>query len=182
VALSSTIYSFEVGLNDADRGVYEQLSFRVAQHPSESCEYLVTRVLAYCLEYTQGLSFSKGLSDPDVPALTVHDLTGTLRSWIEIGSPEASRLHKAAKASPRVAVYCHKDVEAFLGRLAAESIHRADQIEIYAVDRELIAAFAARITRRMKFDLAVTERHLYLSIGEETLSGAVSAHRLEIRG
>src|SRR5580658_10515320 len=98
MALNATLYSFEVTLSDSDRGVYESLSFRVAQHPSETAEYLATRLLAYCLEYTQGLTFSKGLSEPDLPALTVHDLTGVLTSWIEVGLPEPARLHKAAKA------------------------------------------------------------------------------------
>jgi uncharacterized protein YaeQ len=76
MALSSTMYVFTVRLADADRGVYETLSLRVAQHPSEAAEYLITRVLAYCLEYAEGIGFSKGLSDPDEPTIAVKDLTG----------------------------------------------------------------------------------------------------------
>jgi uncharacterized protein YaeQ len=179
MALSATVYHFEIALSDSDRGVYESLSFRVAQHPSETGEYLATRVLAYCLEYTRGLNFSKGLSEPDVPALTVHDLTGVLTSWIEVGLPEPARLHKAAKACPRVVVYAHRDVSAWLPRLAGESIHRAGAIEIYAVDLPLIAAFAAQLTRRMKFDCVASDRHLYLSFGENTLSGSVTRHQID---
>jgi len=179
MALSATLYSFEVALSDSDRGIYEQLSFRAAQPPSETAEYLATRVLAYCLEYTRGLNFSKGLSEPDVPALTVHDLTGVLTSWIEVGLPEPARLHKAAKACPRVAVYAHRDAASWLPRLAAESIHRADAIEIYAVDLPLIAALAAQLTRRMKFDFVASDRHLYLSFGENTFSGSLTRHRID---
>ncbi len=110
VALTATIYTADIDLADHDRGVYETLALRVARHPSESDEYLVTRLLAYALEYTEGLEFSTGgLSSPDDPALAVRDLTGALRAWIEIGWPDGARLHKAAKASPRVAVYPHKD-------------------------------------------------------------------------
>ncbi len=177
MALSATVHSFEVTLNDADRGVHESLDFRLARHPSETAEYLVTRMLAYCLEYTEGLAFSKGgLSDPDAPALSIRDLTGALQSWIEIGTPETARLHKAAKASPRVAIYSHKDVTALIERLAAEAVHRADRIEIYALDQAFLAALVARLERRMRFDLAVSDRQLYLSVGEETLSGAVTPH------
>jgi uncharacterized protein YaeQ len=178
VALTATIYTFEITLNDADRGVYAALEFRVARHPSETEEYLLTRTLAYCLEYREGLAFSKGLSDPDAPALAVRDLTGALTSWIEVGLPEPARLHKAAKAAPRVAVYAHKDVTALLARLTAEPVHRGSEIEIYALDRELLASLAARLARRMRFDLAVTDRHLYVSLGEETLGGSVTPHRL----
>jgi hypothetical protein len=45
------MYVFTVRLADADRAVYETLTLRVAQHPSESPEFLVARVLAFCLEY-----------------------------------------------------------------------------------------------------------------------------------
>jgi uncharacterized protein YaeQ len=111
MALSATVYVFTVRLADADRNVHETLTLRVARHPSESAEYLLTRVLAYCLEYTAGITFSKGLADPDEPAIVVRDLTGALRSWIDIGNPEAGRLHKAGKAAPRVVVYVHRDME-----------------------------------------------------------------------
>ena len=103
MALGATMYVFEVRLADADRGVYETLTLRVARHPSETAEYLVTRLFAYCLEYAEGIAFSKGLSDPDEPAISVRDLTGALQTWIDIGAPEAARLHKAAKTAPNVA-------------------------------------------------------------------------------
>ena len=178
VALGATIYSFEITLNDADRGVYEALSFRVARHPSETAEYLLTRVLAYCLEYTEGIQFSKGLSEPDVPALAVRDLTGVLLTWIDIGAPEADRLRKAASSARRVAVYSHRDVAALLERLTSAALRRAEEIEIYAVDRELLAELTARLDRRMSFDLSISERHLYLTLAGSTLSGQIEAYRL----
>ena len=173
MALGATIYSFAIQLSDVDRGVYESLALKVARHPSEGEDYLVTRVLAYCLELTEGLSFSRGLSEPDEPALAVRDLTGELRAWIDIGTPDAARLHKAAKAAPRVAVYTHKAPEVLLRQLAGERIHRAEAIELYAFDRELIAGLVARLERRMAFDLSVTDAHLLVSMDGATLSGDV---------
>src|SRR5580698_10696289 len=150
MALSATVYSFEINLSDSDRNVYQSLAFRAAKHPSETDEYFMTRVLAYCLEYGEGLSFSKGgLSDPDAPALAVHDLTGALVRWIEIGIPEPARLHRASKASPQVAVYAHKDVGTLLARLGEEQIHRADDIEFNSFDSDMLASLMARLTRRM---------------------------------
>ncbi len=176
MALNATVHSFEITLNDADRGVYQALAFRAARHPSESAEFLLTRVLAYCLEFCEGLSFSKGLSDPDAPALAVRDLTGALKSWIDIGTPDTARLHRAAKAAPRVAVYSHKDVAALVAALAADGVHRAQEIEIYALDRDFLAALGARLAKRMCFDLAVSERTLYLTFDDETLTGNVTAY------
>ena len=178
MALSATIYNFSINLADADRGVYQALALKAARHPSESAEFLVTRVLAYCLEYAEGLAFSRGLSEPDQPALAVRDLTGAITSWIEVGAPDAARLHKASKAARRVAVYIHKDPTQFVNRLAGEKIHRAEAIELYAIDRKLVAALAERLERRMAFSLSITDRELYISIGADTLTGAVVRHSL----
>ena len=109
MALTSTVFTFDIDLSDADRGVYETLALRVARHPSESEEFLVARVLAYCLDYQDGIEFSRGLSDADDPPIAIRDLTGSLRAWIDVGTPSADRLHRAAKVAPRVVVYVHKD-------------------------------------------------------------------------
>jgi len=178
VALSATLYHFDVRLSDVDRGVYETLELKVARHPSESDEYMVARVLAYCLEYAEGIAFSRGgLSDPDEPPLAVRDLTGVLRAWIEVGSPDAARLHKASKAAPRVAVYTHKDPAQLVRALAGEKIHRGEALELYALERELVAGLVKRLARRNAVELSVADRHLYVTLGGETLSGELQ--RLE---
>jgi uncharacterized protein YaeQ len=180
MALNSTMYVFTVRLADADRSVYENLTLRVAQHPSETAEYLITRVLAYCLEYTEGIAFSKGLSDPEHPAIAVRDLTGVLRTWIDIGAPDAARLHKAGKAAGRVAVYAHHEVTPWFARIAGERIHRSEELEIHVMDRDLVAALASRLERRMEIDLTVTERNIYVSVADETFSGPVGLRRLPL--
>ena len=161
-----------------DRGVYESLDLRLARHPSESEEFLCARLFAFCLEHREGLAFSKGLADPDQPALEVRDRTGALQAWIEVGAPEAARLHRAAKAAPRVAVYTHHDAARYWDSLAGARIHRAESIELYGLDRALVAALVERLERRMKLDLSVTNGMLYVTIGEELLSGALATHRL----
>ncbi len=178
MAISATIYNIDIELADSDRQVYETLALRVARHPSESAEYLVTRVLAYAMEFSDGIAFSRGVSEPDEPAILIRDLTGRIQSWIEIGSPDAARLHKAAKAAPRVAVYTHKDAGQLLRNLAGERMHRASAIELYAIDRTLIDVLAARLERRMAFSLSINDRELYLSLDHDTLTGAVVRHPL----
>ena len=178
MALGATIYVFTVQLADADRGVYETLEIRAAMHPSETAEYLWARVLAYCLEYSEGIAFSKGLADRDEPTLSIRDLTGALTLWVEIGTPTAERVHQASKASPRVAVYCHKDADLLASKLREGKIHRADTIELYALDRDFIAQLAQRLDRRISLNLTVSERHLYLAIGDEAFDSDL--HRLPI--
>lgn len=178
MALGSTVHTFDVELADVDRHVYETLALRVARHPSETEEHLLTRVLAYCLEYREGIAFSQGIAEPDEPALAVRDLTGALQAWIDVGVPDAARLHRASKAAPRVAVYTHHDPERVRRAAAGARIHRAESIELHAVDRDLLAALAARLERRMAFSLSVNEGQLYLTLGDETLAGEVVRHPL----
>jgi len=173
MALTATIYNFDVDLADNDRGVYESLALRIAQHPSESDSYLVARTLAYLLEYTEGIEFSRGVSTPEDPAIAVRDLTGRIRTWIDIGTPDAARLHKASKASDRVVVYTHKDAAQFMSQLDGERIHRSEALELYSIDRSLVAALAGRLDRRLSFSVSISDRELYVSIGADTLQGAV---------
>jgi uncharacterized protein YaeQ len=169
LALGATIYTFDIELADSDRGVYESLNLRVAQHPSETPDYLMTRVLAYCFEFSEGIGFSKGLSDPDEPAILVRDLTGVLTAWVDIGLPEPERLHRASKAAPRVAVYTHKDPAQWAVRIREAKIHRADKLEVFAFDREWLSSLVARLERRMKLSLARSEGEIYLGLGNDTL-------------
>ena len=174
MALTATIYNFDIDLADNDRGVYETLAIRVAQHPSESDEYLIARVLAYLLEYEEGIEFSRGVSEPEEPTIAVRDLTGAIKTWIEIGTPDSNRLHKASKAAGRVAVYCHKEGAQWLKGLAAAGIHRAESLKLYAIDRNLIAQLVSRLDRRMAFAVSINDRELMVSIGDDNLTGAVT--------
>lgn len=173
MALSATIYAFDVELADSDRNVYQTLELRVARHPSETGEFLLARLLAYCLEYSEGIAFSRGLSDPDEPAIAIRDLTGALRAWIEVGSPDAARLHRASKAAPRVAVYAHRNAAQLAERYRSERIHRAESLELYALDSAWLAALAPRLTRRMRLSLTVAAGHLYLSFAGENSSSTI---------
>ena len=174
MALTATIYNFDIDLSDSDRGVYETIALRVAQHPSESDEYLIARVLAYLLEYAEGIEFSRGVSDPDEPMIAIRDLTGRIQSWIDIGTPDGARLHKASKATERVVVYCHKDPGQWLKQLADVTIHRSGALELYTIDRPLVAALVAHLDRRMKFAVSITDREFYVSVGYDNLSGRVA--------
>lgn len=151
------LFRFEIALADVDRGVYDQLDLRVAQHPSEDTAYLLTRVLAFALEHRPGLSFSKGLCDGEEPALWVREPDGRVRDWIEVGAPAPERLHRAAKLAERVVVYAHRRPDLLRQRCARERIHRAEQIQLVAVPADLLAALGERLQRLNRWDLSVHE-------------------------
>jgi uncharacterized protein YaeQ len=168
------MYRLEIALSDVDRGVYETLDVRAARHPSESMPYLLTRVLAYCLEYAEGIAFSKGLSTTDEPAVWIKDLRGDLVAWIEVGSPSAERLHKASKAAPRVVVFTHNDPELLLKEARSKPIYRAERIDVYAVPSALLNALEAKVDRNTKLEIVRTEGVLYVTIDGTTIEGALT--------
>lgn len=173
MALSSTIFNVSVDLSDVDRGVYESIQVRLAMHPSETMEYMATRLLAYCLEFTEGIEMTAGLSDGDEPAIVVRDLTGRLTAWIEIGLPDADRLHRASKLAQRVAVYTHRDLRILLAQLEGKRIHRAEELAVYSFDPAFVAEFAEGFERRSSMTLSVTEGHLYLDINGHAMETTV---------
>ena len=180
MAETATIYHFSIDLSDMDRGVYETLELRVARHPSETTEYMVVRVLAYCLEYQEGITMTEGVSSGDDPALLVRDLTGRVTAWIEVGMPDAARLHRGSKHAGRVAVYTHRDARQLLAQLSGEKIHRAADIPIHAFDRGTITAIAEAIDRRTSLSLSVSHAELYVSIADRTYTLPVVEHRLAL--
>lgn len=173
MALTATMYRFTVQLSDVDRGVYETLDLRVAQQPSETLEYMLTRVLAWCLEYTEGISLTEGVASGDEPAVLVRDLTGRITAWIEVGAPDAERLHRGSKLAGRVAIYTHRDPRIVLEQLAGKKIHGAEEIPLYTFGRGFIEKVAAILPRRASLSLTITERQLYLDVDDQSFSTTV---------
>ena len=179
MALQATVYHIQIELSDIDRGVYESLDLRIARHPSESMPYLLTRTIAYALLYEEGLAFSKGgLSSADEPPLSIRDLQGNLLAWIEIGVPSADRLHKASKASPRLVVFTQRDPRLLRNEAGTREIHKADQIEIYALDPKFLEQLGALTDRNARWTLLRSDGVLYVTVGEKTLSSPVTKHAL----
>jgi uncharacterized protein YaeQ len=180
MALTSTVYNFDISLNDTDRNVYETLALRVALHPSETMEHMLTRVLAYCLEFQEGISFSKGgLSDGDQPAVSISHPDGRIHAWIDVGLPDSDRLNKASKAAERVAVYTHRDPGTLQRQTAGQRIHRVEDIAVYAIDRRLLEEIVPLIDRRTKLEITVTGGQLYITTGGQAFTGTVTQHRLD---
>jgi uncharacterized protein YaeQ len=179
MALGVTIYHLKIDLSDVDRGVYEDLDLRLARHPSEAMPYFLTRTLAYALLYEEGIAFSKGgLSSADEVPLAVRDLEGNLRVWVEIGTPSADRLHKASKACPRVVVFTHNDPRLLIREAATRDIHKAEQIEVYALAPRFLDQLGEITDRNSSWTLMRNEGLLYVTAGSASVSGAVTRHAL----
>ncbi len=185
MALSATIYTYDINFSDIDRGVYAAIPLKIAQHPAESMDYMLTRVLAYCLEYTPELQpflafgRSVGTVGGEEPAVWARDYTGAIKLWVEVGLPDADKLHRAAKVSERVAVYTHRDPLQLMRMLSGKNIYRAAEIPVIAFDKSFLGQLAERLGRRASIELSVNDHHLYVEIEGVTSEGRVTQHMIE---
>jgi uncharacterized protein YaeQ len=173
VALSATIFRFNVELSDVDRGKYERLEFRVARHPSESNAYLLARVIAYLLNVEEGIAFTEGIGSPDDPAIWIKDLTGVLLTWIDVGNPSARRLHKASKAARNVRIYTYRDPQILLQEIAGEKVHRSEAIEIFALPPAFISQLEQTVAKDNNWQFLQSAGELSVTVGDVTVEGEV---------
>ncbi|MFT4137072.1 YaeQ family protein, partial [Microbacterium sp.] len=129
--------------------------------------------LAYCLEFAEGIAFTEGIAATDEPAVLVRDLTGAITTWIEVGAPDAARLHTGSLQTQRVAVYTHRDPAKVAATWTGKRIHRADEIRLYSFDPGFVDAAAGVLERRTSMTLSVIEHRLYLDISGTVLESDV---------
>lgn len=180
MALTATLHHFTLQLADMDRGVYADFALRVAQQPSETGAFMLLRVLAYCLEFEDGIALTEGVAATDEPAVVVRDLTGRITKWIEVGAPDAERVHRGSKLAGRATVYTHRDPRPLLMQYADAKIHHAAEVPVYAFDRDFLTAAADTLQRRSKLAVSVTEGQLYLDIDGDSRMSEI--HRYSAAG
>jgi len=179
MATGATIHTFDVTLADVDRGVYESFALRVARHPSETDAFMVTRLLAYCLEFEEGIAFTEGVAAKDEPAVLVRDLTGAVVAWVEVGAPDAARLHHGSKLADRVAVYTHRNPGPVVAAWAGKKIHRASEIPLHSFESGFIESLVAALDRRNTATVSITERHLYVELNGVTAESDVLTQSID---
>ncbi len=170
MAAGATIQRFEIALSDVDRGVYETLDLRIAQHPSETTRYLLTRLVAYLLSHEDGIAFSKGgLSDTDDPPISIRDGSGNFIAWIDVGVPSGDRLHKASKAARRVVIFTSAELTLLRKEAAARNIYKAEAIEIVRIDPKFLDSLEEKLSRTTVLEVTHNEGTLYVNVGGVTL-------------
>ncbi|HEV8077632.1 MAG TPA: YaeQ family protein, partial [Marinobacter sp.] len=92
MALKATIFKATLNIADMDRHYYADHQLTLARHPSENDERMMVRLLAFALNASDQLEFTKGLSTDDEPELWQKSLSNEIELWIELGLPDESRL------------------------------------------------------------------------------------------
>lgn len=157
-----------VELADVDRGVYETLDLRVAQHPSESEARVVVRCLARCLLHEEGLEFGRGLSNVEEPTLALPGPHGGYSLWVDIGAPSAERVHRASKLAERLVIVTDKDAATLRKEWGSRTIHAPDAIELVILPRGFVDQLAAVLGRNESWVVSLVEGSLSVTVRGES--------------
>jgi len=174
MALRATVHKTTLQLADLDHNHYRDYTLTLAQHPSETDERVMVRLLAFALcaaEAGEGeeLEFGRGISSEDEPALWLKDLTGNIRLWIEVGLPDAKLLRRASGRAAAVLVVAYggrgadvwwRGVEGDLARLA--------NLRVVNLPPASSPALAALLQRNMRLQCTLQEGHALFTDGERT--------------
>ena len=155
MALKPTIFKFAVALSDVDKNRYLDLSLTLAQHPSETIERMMVRLLAYCLNAEEGLEFTRGLSESNEPDLRQRSLDGRLIQWIDVGEPAVERLRKASRVAEQVLVYSFNSKSPVWWRQSRDGIEGLG-VKVFQLDWEVICELAKLVHRKSQLSVTVT--------------------------
>lgn len=173
MALPSKVYKTSIQLSDVDRGIYETLQATVAQHPSETEERLVARLLAYAIFHEPELTFTKGISATDEPDLWMKGADGRVRLWVEVGLPEPDRIIKASRHSERVALLACGRALANWEQQHLPKLEKLANLTVISIDQAFINKLASQLERSINWAITITEGAFYLTIAEETMEAAI---------
>lgn len=164
MALSATIYKFDIDLSDLDKNHYASYSQHVALHPSETVERMVMRILAYCLNANEHLAFTKGLSTDAEPDLWQKNYSDEIELWIELGLPDEKRIKKACNQSRQVKLYAYggKGVDTWWNNLSGHA-YKFSGLSVYRFDLEAVETFAQALDRTMALSCMIQDGEITLS-------------------
>lgn len=179
MALSATIYKADLHIADNDRGYYGSHSLTVAQHPSESDERMMVRLLAYSLftDSDNVLEFTRGLFATEDPDLWRKDLTDAIVQWIETGLPDERRILKACGKSDEVIVLAYGRNAGLWWQSIQNKVARADKLRVYILDADETLALAGLAARKMTLNVNIQDDEIWISNNEDRVAVRVRTLR-----
>ena len=175
MALTASLYDFQIALSNVDRSVEQQLSFKLARHPSELMERSWLKVMAFCWLWEERLTFGPGLGEPDAPDLETRDYTNLLTRWVRVGKADPQKIQLAVdqNANAKVCVLFESAERqtSFLSEAAEAKLTRLAKAEFAALDVGFLRDLAAMEERRHKLTVTLSGDHFYVDCGGKTLDG-----------
>lgn len=162
MALRSTIHKCELSIADIDRSHYADYALTLARHPSETEERMMIRLLAFALLAEEGLVFAGDLSSAEEPAIWSLDLTGAIKSWVEVGLPDEKLLRRACGRARLVHVFAYGGARAELWwKAQANALARCDNLSIHVIDAITSKAMTGMAQRNMRLSCNIHEQSIW---------------------
>ena len=168
MAQKSTVYKADLQIVDMDRGYYENHSLTVAQHPSETDERMMMRILAFGLHASDALSFANGLSVSDEPDLWEKDLTGAIALWVIVGLPDERAIKKACGRASQVVAYSYGHA-AKVWATTLKSGNKFDNLTVWNIPENASLVMAKLVERNMKIQLTKQDGVIWILSKDETI-------------
>lgn len=170
MALKSTIFKAELSVSDMDRPYYGTHALTIAQHPSENDARMMVRLLAFALEASESLTFTRGLDDPDEPDLWDKALTGDIENWIDLGQPDETRLKRASSRSRRASVYTYQPASAReWWKSVSGKAGKLRNLNVYSVPVEAVDRLASMAKRAMRLSVTIQDGEIWVSDDDHNL-------------
>ncbi|WP_369115099.1 YaeQ family protein [Edwardsiella tarda] len=170
MALKATIYKANVNIADMDRHHYQDATLTLAQHPSETEQRMMLRLLAWCCHADERLTFTKGLCADDEPELWLRNDYNGVELWVELGLPDEKRLKKACALSRQVVLYAYSERAARVWWQQNQSrLSTLCPLSIYFITDEALSQLAALATRTMTLHVTRQEGQLWVSDNEHSV-------------
>ena len=170
MALKSTVVKAELQISDMDRHYYATHNLTVAQHPSETDERLMVRLLAFALHADERLEFGRGLSQDDEPDLWNKAMTGEIEQWIDLGQPDEARIRKACGRSRQVVVVTYSGRSADIWwEKNANALQRNKNLTVIDISAESVEQLVTLMARSMRLNVMIQDEEVQILGGEVTV-------------
>ena len=133
------VFHFKISINS------QTLDFRAVLHPSESLPFLITRVLAYVLNYQANIRFSAGVCIDEAPVSVISE-TGEFELWIDI-NPNLKRISRAVKTATRVCIYTFKKPEVLKSNWKKRIKKQTNSVTAFWIDPVFLESLATVLDR-----------------------------------
>ncbi|NRA84971.1 MAG: YaeQ family protein [Gammaproteobacteria bacterium] len=176
MATKATIFKANINVADMDREVYLDKNLTVAQHPSETVQRMMLRIVAWALNANDQLGFTKGLSDEDQPDLWQVSYSDEIELWVDLGTPDEKRIKKGSVRGKKSVIYTYGENSARnWWKQQQSNARKFKNLEVYFIDDQSMTALADAATRTMNLQFTIQGGEVWLNTDNETIELNIEA-------
>lgn len=175
MALKARIHRVQLQVADMERHYYADHALTVAQHPSETDERMMLRLLAFARHADEALAFGRGVSTEDEPDLWQKDLTGAIEHWIQLGQPDEKSVRRACARARQVTLYTYSGHGAQLWwEQHGHRLAMFGNLSVIDVDPASVQALASLVGRSMNLHCTLQDGMTWLNTPDESVEVALT--------